>query len=71
MIKHSKYCLSVYYAFFVENSDNAGQQQQGAVQPQTTPASPAVTKPDPPDVLPKAKCLEALAALRHYKWFQV
>lgn len=51
-------------------ADNAGQQQQGAAQPQTTPATPAVTKPDPPDVLPKAKCLEALAALRHAKWFQ-
>ncbi|KAG7205067.1 hypothetical protein KM043_005445 [Ampulex compressa] len=51
-------------------ADNAGQQQQGAAQPQATPATPAVTKPDPPDVLPKAKCLEALAALRHAKWFQ-
>ncbi|XP_043468017.1 zinc finger RNA-binding protein [Leptopilina heterotoma] len=51
-------------------ADNAGQQQQGAAQPQTTPATPTVTKPDPPDVLPKAKCLEALAALRHAKWFQ-
>ncbi|XP_032452730.1 zinc finger RNA-binding protein isoform X4 [Nasonia vitripennis] len=50
-------------------ADNAGQ-QQGAAQPQTTPATPAATKPDPPDVLPKAKCLEALAALRHAKWFQ-
>lgn len=27
--------------------------------------------PDPPDVLSKTKCLEALAALRHAKWFQV
>ncbi|XP_011504496.1 PREDICTED: zinc finger RNA-binding protein isoform X3 [Ceratosolen solmsi marchali] len=52
-------------------ADNAGQQQQGAAQQQTTPATPAATKPDPPDVLPKAKCLEALAALRHAKWFQV
>ncbi|XP_011504495.1 PREDICTED: zinc finger RNA-binding protein isoform X2 [Ceratosolen solmsi marchali] len=51
-------------------ADNAGQQQQGAAQQQTTPATPAATKPDPPDVLPKAKCLEALAALRHAKWFQ-
>ncbi|KAJ8672849.1 hypothetical protein QAD02_004109 [Eretmocerus hayati] len=51
-------------------ADNAGQQQQGAATPQTTPATPAATKPDPPDVLPKAKCLEALAALRHAKWFQ-
>lgn len=70
MIKHSKFCLSVL-CFFVGISDNAGQQQQGAAQLQTTPATPAVTKPDPPDVLPKAKCLEALAALRHAKWFQV
>ncbi|XP_071636685.1 zinc finger RNA-binding protein isoform X2 [Temnothorax longispinosus] len=51
-------------------ADNAGQQQQEAAQLQTTPAAPTVTKPDPPDVLPKAKCLEALAALRHAKWFQ-
>ncbi|XP_066589951.1 zinc finger RNA-binding protein isoform X3 [Prorops nasuta] len=51
-------------------ADNAGQQQQGAAQLQATPATAAVTKPDPPDVLPKAKCLEALAALRHAKWFQ-
>ncbi|XP_071558805.1 zinc finger RNA-binding protein isoform X2 [Temnothorax nylanderi] len=50
-------------------ADNAGQQQEAA-QLQTTPAAPTVTKPDPPDVLPKAKCLEALAALRHAKWFQ-
>ena len=28
-------------------------------------------KPDPPDVLDIQKCLEALAALRHAKWFQV
>ncbi|XP_011692948.1 PREDICTED: zinc finger RNA-binding protein isoform X2 [Wasmannia auropunctata] len=51
-------------------ADNGGQQQQEAAQLQTTPAAPTVTKPDPPDVLPKAKCLEALAALRHAKWFQ-
>ncbi|XP_058792021.1 zinc finger RNA-binding protein isoform X1 [Phymastichus coffea] len=51
-------------------ADNAGQQQQGAATQQTAPATPAATKPDPPDVLPKAKCLEALAALRHAKWFQ-
>ncbi|XP_011164206.1 zinc finger RNA-binding protein isoform X3 [Solenopsis invicta] len=51
-------------------ADNAGQQQQEAAQLQTAPAAPTVTKPDPPDVLPKAKCLEALAALRHAKWFQ-
>ncbi|XP_032691093.1 zinc finger RNA-binding protein isoform X3 [Odontomachus brunneus] len=51
-------------------ADNAGQQQQEAAQLQTTPAAPTVTKADPPDVLPKAKCLEALAALRHAKWFQ-
>lgn len=56
---------------FVVHSDNAGQQQQGAAPPQTTNATNAATKPDPPDVLPKAKCLEALAALRHAKWFQV
>ncbi|XP_046417554.1 zinc finger RNA-binding protein isoform X5 [Neodiprion fabricii] len=54
----------------VAPAENAGQQQQGAAQPQATPATPAATKPDPPDVLPKAKCLEALAALRHAKWFQ-
>ncbi|XP_037080189.1 zinc finger RNA-binding protein-like [Pollicipes pollicipes] len=30
---------------------------------------PAPSK-DPPDVLDKQKCLEALAALRHAKWFQ-
>ncbi|KAG5307440.1 ZFR2 protein, partial [Acromyrmex insinuator] len=51
-------------------ADNGGQQQQEAAQLQTTPAASSVTKPDPPDVLPKAKCLEALAALRHAKWFQ-
>ncbi|KAK2157814.1 hypothetical protein LSH36_184g08062 [Paralvinella palmiformis] len=28
------------------------------------------TKPDPPDVLDRQQCLEALAALRHAKWFQ-
>jgi len=27
--------------------------------------------PDPLDVLDKEKCLDALAALRHAKWFQV
>jgi len=26
---------------------------------------------DPPDVLDRQKCLEALALLRHAKWFQV
>lgn len=26
---------------------------------------------DPPDVLDRQKCLDALAALRHAKWFQV
>lgn len=26
---------------------------------------------DPPDVLGRQKCLDALAALRHAKWFQV
>ena len=25
---------------------------------------------DPPDMLPKEKCLQALAELRHSKWFQ-
>ena len=29
------------------------------------------TAKDPPDVLDRQKCLEALAALRHAKWFQV
>ena len=29
------------------------------------------SKPDPPDVLDRQKCLDALAALRHAKWFQV
>lgn len=32
---------------------------------------PKEISPDPPDVLSKTKCLEALAALRHAKWFQV
>jgi len=31
----------------------------------------ASSKLDPPDVLDRQKCLEALAALRHAKWFQV
>jgi hypothetical protein len=31
----------------------------------------ATAKPDPPDVLPKRKCLDALAKLRHSKWYQV
>lgn len=31
----------------------------------------AQVKPDPPDVLDRQKCLDALAALRHAKWFQV
>lgn len=30
-----------------------------------------VTVKDPPDVLDRQKCLDALAALRHAKWFQV
>lgn len=30
-----------------------------------------VTIKDPPDVLDRPKCLAALAALRHAKWFQV
>lgn len=29
------------------------------------------TVSDPPDVLDRQKCLDALAALRHAKWFQV
>lgn len=29
------------------------------------------TKRDDKDVLPRQKCLDALAALRHAKWFQV
>jgi zinc finger RNA-binding protein len=29
-----------------------------------------LAKPDPPDVLDRQKCLDALAALRHAKWFQ-
>ncbi|XP_052278685.1 zinc finger RNA-binding protein-like isoform X4 [Dreissena polymorpha] len=32
--------------------------------------SSAVTVKDPPDVLDRHKCLDALAALRHAKWFQ-
>ena len=32
---------------------------------------PVDSKPDPPDVLDRNKCLDALAALRHAKWFQV
>ena len=32
---------------------------------------PAAEKADPPDVLDRLTCLEALAALRHAKWFQV
>ncbi|XP_052101013.1 zinc finger RNA-binding protein-like [Mytilus californianus] len=34
-----------------------------------TSATPVTTK-DPPDVLDRQKCLDALAALRHAKWFQ-
>ncbi|XP_022105788.1 zinc finger RNA-binding protein-like isoform X2 [Acanthaster planci] len=33
-------------------------------------ADAADTAKDPPDVLDRQKCLEALAALRHAKWFQ-
>ncbi|UYV65757.1 ZFR [Cordylochernes scorpioides] len=40
--------------------DQAGDEQ--------TPAAPVVK--DPPDILDRLKCLEALAALRHAKWFQ-
>ncbi|XP_033633879.1 zinc finger RNA-binding protein-like isoform X2 [Asterias rubens] len=35
-----------------------------------TAADAADTAKDPPDVLDRQKCLEALAALRHAKWFQ-
>lgn len=31
----------------------------------------SVSVKDPPDVLDRQKCLDALAALRHAKWFQV
>ena len=31
----------------------------------------SATPADPPDVLDREKCLEALAQLRHSKWFQV
>ncbi|XP_018909583.2 zinc finger RNA-binding protein isoform X4 [Bemisia tabaci] len=33
-------------------------------------APAAQSTPDPPDLLNKKKCLDALAALRHAKWFQ-
>ena len=32
---------------------------------------PGVVTKDAPDVLDKQKCLDALASLRHAKWFQV
>ncbi|XP_033108518.1 zinc finger RNA-binding protein-like isoform X2 [Anneissia japonica] len=32
--------------------------------------APSETTKDPPDVLDRQKCLDALAALRHAKWFQ-
>jgi hypothetical protein len=40
---------------------------------QTPLSADGVSSPpkDPPDVLSKQKCLDALAALRHAKWFQV
>jgi len=31
----------------------------------------SVAMKDPPDLLDRQKCLEALASLRHAKWFQV
>ncbi|XP_055952370.1 zinc finger RNA-binding protein-like isoform X2 [Argiope bruennichi] len=36
----------------------------------TDPNAPGETVTDPPDVLDRQKCLDALAALRHAKWFQ-
>ena len=39
--------------------------------PASTAVAAAASKPDPPDVLDRQKCLDALAALRHAKWFQV
>lgn len=39
--------------------------------PLSADAVPAASAKDPPDVLSKPKCLDALAALRHAKWFQV
>jgi len=35
-----------------------------------TPDAETVSVKDPPDVLDRQKCLDALAALRHAKWFQ-
>lgn len=36
----------------------------------STPDAETVSVKDPPDVLDRQKCLDALAALRHAKWFQ-
>ncbi|XP_026288097.1 zinc finger RNA-binding protein isoform X4 [Frankliniella occidentalis] len=44
----------------VPSAEAAGDSAQAAI----------VKVKDPPDVLDKQKCLEALAALRHAKWFQ-
>jgi len=38
--------------------------------PASSAVAAAASKPDPPDVLDRQKCLDALAALRHAKWFQ-
>lgn len=38
-------------------------------QANTTPTTP--NDNNPADLLPRQKCLDALAALRHAKWFQV
>lgn len=37
----------------------------------TETTTTTVSVKDPPDVLDRQKCLDALAALRHAKWFQV
>ncbi|XP_042905081.1 zinc finger RNA-binding protein isoform X2 [Parasteatoda tepidariorum] len=39
-------------------------------EPNTEPAAGETVVKDPPDVLDRQKCLDALAALRHAKWFQ-
>ncbi|KAK6644082.1 hypothetical protein RUM43_000347 [Polyplax serrata] len=48
--------------------------EQPAIEAPTGDGKPATPKKpvqkDPPDVLDKSKCLDALAALRHAKWFQ-
>ncbi|XP_029771986.1 zinc finger RNA-binding protein 2 isoform X2 [Suricata suricatta] len=38
--------------------------------PSTDPEGRQVAQPDPEDILSPEKCLQALAALRHAKWFQ-